>query len=144
MAGGSAGLTAPAQKKQRTEHMQAASTAPTGLLPQDRPAGASVTAAETSQQCAASVHPSQDAHVHAAQATESHSRGAAANSNTSNSPADAAQGLGAHPSAPLQRQEQMPDNNRILWESLVVRVKRPYLSCLLLDLETPPASVAVS
>ena len=135
-------MTAPAQKKQRTEHVQAASTAPTGLSSQDKPAGASATAAEISQQCAASMHSSQDAHVHAAQVAESHSRGAAAaTSNTSRSPADAAQGVGAHPSAPLQqaalRQEQMPDNNTILWEPLV-RVIQSYLPCLLLDLQIPP------
>lgn len=128
MAGGNAGLTGPAQKKQHTEHVQATSTPPTGLSEQDKQAGASATAAEMAQQNPSSVHSSQDANLRAAQAADSQSRGVAATSNTSSNP-DAAQGSDAHPSAPPQQAAahslgQMPDNNTILWEPLVVRVMK--------------------
>ena len=139
MAGGNAGSTAATQKKQHTEHVPATSTTPTGLSEQHQQAGASATLAELSQQCSASVHSSQDADLHAAQAVDTQSRGAAATCNASNNPADAPQGSGAHPTAPLQQAArslgQMPDHNTILWEPLVVRVTQSCLPCLLLDMQ---------
>lgn len=119
-----AGLTAPALKKQHTEHVQAASTNPTTLSAQDRQAGVPGAAAEIPVQCPAPVHASQDANLHAAQASDPQSR--EATPNTASNPAEEAQGLIAHLSASVQQtasgQGQMPDNNTVLWEPLVVKV----------------------
>lgn len=127
-----AGLAAPAHKKQHTEHVQAASTPPATLSAQDKQAGVPRTAAETP------VHAPKDANSHAAQASDPQSREAAATPNTASNPADEAQGLVTHPSASVQQaastQGQMPDNNTILWEPLVVKVNNNVCqSCLLLD-----------
>lgn len=131
-----AGLAAPAHKKQHTEHVQIASTNPVTLSAQDKQSGVPGTAAEMSVQCPAPVQASQDATSHAAQASDPQPREAAAAPNTASNPADEAQGLVAHPSASAQQaacsEGQMPDNNTILWEPLVVKVNNDACqSCLL-------------
>lgn len=91
-----------------------------------------------SVQCPAPVHASQDADLQAAQAPDPQAREAAATPNTASNPADEAEGLVAQPSASVQQaacsQGQLPDNNTILWEPLVVKVNNHVCqSCLLLD-----------
>ncbi|KAL3156661.1 hypothetical protein ABBQ38_000943 [Trebouxia sp. C0009 RCD-2024] len=127
------GLTAPAAKRQHTQHVQAAGANAPVLSAQDNQAEASEAATEVHARRPASLHSSPDAHLQAAQPTDASSQDVAAGSDGPNDPPHAAQEADARPSsstAPPQQpggssQGAIPDNNTVLWEPLVVRVQSP-------------------
>lgn len=129
------GLTAPAAKRQHTQHVQAAGANAPVLSAQGNQAEASAAATGVHACRAASLHLSQDANLQAAQPTDASSRNGAAGADRSNDPPHAAQEGDAYPSsstAPPQQpgrtsQGGVPDNNTVLWEPLVVRVRHPHV-----------------
>lgn len=150
---GNAGLTAPAPKRQHTQHVQAAGTSAPVLSGQDNESEASARVTDVVARRPPSLHSSQQAGLQAAQVTEASSRDSAAGSGRPNDRPQAAQQeldprpapSNAAPQQPTPSLGAMPDNNTVLWEPLVVRVTHPLVflqiqHCISLPLDAPAAA----